>query len=399
MTRSTKSESSINEGAIMARLVTTDKKRPRLEIVEPRTRRRITPQEIEAGLGAERFGNVPSGGSPMSAYAVRRELFRRLRSTGGRPALDGAEIKPKIPMRRSEWKKLEELARRVEARNFHPTAAQLASVLLGAGINQFQLGEELPDNASAACDGKSGFSASAAEPYDRRDREGAGMRQRVLGTVTIGQAPRRDLVPILDRHLPAEVRQIHRGVLDGLAREEIDALYRPAPGEPVLVTRLMDGGMVALSRARVAPAVQRNIDALEAEGCAVVLLLCTGTFTGLSCRDGWLIEPDAIIPPLAAGLLGPRRLGIVVPIASQIGSESGKWQALQRPPLFAAASPYDEDLAALTEAARDLAARGAAALLLDCIGFTERHRQTAAESGLPVLLSNAIVAKAVGELL
>jgi protein AroM len=224
------------------------------------------------------------------------------------------------------------------------------------------------------------------------------MRQRVLGTVTIGQAPRRDLVPILDRHLPAEVRQIHRGVLDGLAREEIDALYRPAPGEAVLVTRLAGGGVAALSRARVAPAVQRNIDALAAAGCAVILLLCTGTFSGLSCRDGWLIEPDAIIPPLAAALLGPRRLGIVVPLAAQIASESGKWQALQRPPLFAAASPYEADATAVTAAARDLAARGAAAVLLDCIGFTERHKRAAAASGLPVLLSNALVAKTVGEL-
>lgn len=224
------------------------------------------------------------------------------------------------------------------------------------------------------------------------------MRQRVLGTVTIGQAPRPDLVPILDRHLPAGVRQIHRGVLDGLAPAQIDALYRPAPGEAVLVTRLADGGMVELSRARVEPAVQRNIDALAAAGCSVILVLCTGSFAGLSCRNGWLVEPDMIIPPLTAALLGPRRLGIVVPVASQITSESGKWRALQQPPLFADASPYADDPAALTQAARDLAGRGAEAVLLDCIGFAERHRQAAAASGLPVLLANAIAAKAVGEL-
>ena len=74
----------------------------------------------------------------MSAYAVRRELFRRLRSTGGRPGLDGTDIKPKIPMRQSRWKKLEQLARRVESDGFHPTPAQLASVILDAGIDQFE---------------------------------------------------------------------------------------------------------------------------------------------------------------------------------------------------------------------------------------------------------------------
>jgi len=37
-------------------------------------------------------------------------------------------------------------------------------------------------------------------------------------------------------------------------------------------------------------------------------------------------------------------------------------------------------------------------LLLDCIGFTERHRSRLAAIGLPVILSNALMAKAVGEL-
>ncbi|HZU88075.1 MAG TPA: AroM family protein [Stellaceae bacterium] len=225
------------------------------------------------------------------------------------------------------------------------------------------------------------------------------MRRRGLGTVTIGQAPRSDLVPILDRYLPADVRQTHCGVLDDLARAEIDALYRPEPSEPALVTRLLDGSAVTLSRARIERAVQDKIDALTETGCSVILLLCTGSFANLSCRTAWLVEPDAIIPPLAAALVQHRRLGVIVPLAAQIDSESGKWRALRQPPLFASASPYDEDPAAVTEAARALAARGAAALLLDCIGFTERHREAAGASGLPVLLSNAIVAKTVGELL
>jgi len=122
----------------MARLVVTDKPKPRLEVVEPRTRRRIKPEEIAKGLRAERAGAAPSGGSPMSAYAIRQELFRRLRSTGGRPALDGADVKPKIPMRQSQWKKLEELAKRVETDSFHPTPAQLASVILDDAIDQFE---------------------------------------------------------------------------------------------------------------------------------------------------------------------------------------------------------------------------------------------------------------------
>jgi hypothetical protein len=122
----------------MARLIITDKPKPRLDVVEPRTRRRITPKEIEKGLGAERVASVPSGGSPLSAYALRQELFRRLRSTGGRPGLDGADLKPKVPMRRSRWKKLQELAKQVASGTFRPSPAQLASVILDAGIDQFE---------------------------------------------------------------------------------------------------------------------------------------------------------------------------------------------------------------------------------------------------------------------
>jgi protein AroM len=225
------------------------------------------------------------------------------------------------------------------------------------------------------------------------------MRQRVLGTLTIGQAPRPDVVPIIDRHVSADIQRIHRGVLDGMTHGEIAARYRPAPGEPVLVTRLQDGTEIELSRHRMRDGVRDALAALEAEGCDAILLLCTGTFEGLECHKAWLIEPDHIIPGMVAGLVERRQLGVIVPIASQIGSESGKWRALPCPPVFAAASPYSDTQDAVLDAGKQLKAQGAAAILLDCIGFTERHRQALSPLDLPIILSNAVAAKAVGELL
>src|SRR5271154_6221171 len=61
-----------------------------------------------------------------------------------------------------------------------------------------------------------------------------GMTQRTLGTLTIGQAPRLDVVPIIARHVPAEIRRVHRGVLDGLSSAEISARYGAESGEPAL---------------------------------------------------------------------------------------------------------------------------------------------------------------------
>jgi protein AroM len=225
------------------------------------------------------------------------------------------------------------------------------------------------------------------------------MATRTLGTLTIGQAPRPDVAPIVERHVPPGTRLIHRGALDGMTRADIAAQFTPEPGEAALITRLHDGGSIHLSRRRMREQVQLVLRALDAS-CDVILLLCTGTFVGLECQKAWLIEPDHIIPATVAGLVERRQLGILVPIAGQITSEAGKWSPLHRPPLFAAASPYGDDGDdAVLAAGRSLKEEGAEAILLDCIGFTDRHRAMLAPLALPVILSNAIVAKAVGELL
>jgi hypothetical protein len=59
----------------MGRLVITDKPKRRLELAEPTARYRISPEEVESGLGGKFVGIVPAGGSPMSAYALRQDLF------------------------------------------------------------------------------------------------------------------------------------------------------------------------------------------------------------------------------------------------------------------------------------------------------------------------------------
>ena len=92
-----------------------------------------------------------------------------------------------------------------------------------------------------------------------------------------------------------------------------------------------------------------------------------------------------------------RQLGVIVPIASQIDSERDKWRPLARSPLFAAVSPYSDGPEAVLAAGERLRAEGAEAVLLDCIGFTERHRDSLAVLDIPVILSNAVVAKAVAE--
>lgn len=219
-----------------------------------------------------------------------------------------------------------------------------------------------------------------------------------LGTLTIGQAPRTDITPILDGVLDARLPRRHAGVLDGLSRAEIERGFAAEAGKPVLITKLLDGSAVVIDRARTEAAAQAKLALLEAEGCSTILMLCTGHFESLRTETARLIEPDRILPPTVAALVQGAELGIIVPLAEQISSEAGKWAPLGRTPLYAAASPYGGEGAAVADAARDLARRGAQVLLMDCMGFVERHRREAVEAGLPVILSNSLIAKLVSEI-
>jgi protein AroM len=226
------------------------------------------------------------------------------------------------------------------------------------------------------------------------------MRPAKLGTITIGQAPRPDITPILDAAIGAEVERLHTGLLDGLDRAAIAARFAPMPGRPELITRLLDGSVVTIDRDAAQEAARNKLNELEDRGCTTILLLCTGQFAHLTCRRAWLLEPDRIVPPAVAALAGERRLGIVVPLVSQVASEAGKWAGLARPPLYAVASPYASDDTTLALAAHGLREQGADLLVLDCMGFVEHHRHTAAAAArCPVVLSNALIAKLTAEVL
>ncbi len=90
--------------------------------------------------------------------------------------------------------------------------------------------------------------------------------QGKLGTLTIGQAPRPDITPVLDAALGIGIDRIDAGVLDGLTREEIMSGFGPRPGDGLLVTRLSDGSSVTIGKTAVEAGAIARIAALEAQG-------------------------------------------------------------------------------------------------------------------------------------
>jgi len=221
-----------------------------------------------------------------------------------------------------------------------------------------------------------------------------------LGVVTIGQAPRSDVAPILQKYIGGRAELIQVGVLDGFSREEIAETLSPGPHEYVLTSRLLTGEPVTMSREKITPILQEKIWALEHAGCRQILLLCTGVFPSLTTRTALLIEPDRVIASTVAAIVGKRRLGVVVPLEEQKAILAEKWDRFGIAPVFAAASPYHMTRETFQQAARELMRQRADLILLDCMGYGEECKAIAEEAtGLPVILSNALIAKIVSEII
>jgi protein AroM len=136
-----------------------------------------------------------------------------------------------------------------------------------------------------------------------------------LGVVTIGQAPRRDVSPILEKYIGDNVEIKQVGVLDGMTKEYIERSLYPEKGDYVLTTRLLSEDSVVLSREKIAPILQQKVNDLEERGYRQILLLCTGVFPGLYTKKAFLIEPDHVIPPSVSALVRDRKFGLIVPLA------------------------------------------------------------------------------------
>ncbi|WP_260509890.1 AroM family protein [Paenibacillus typhae] len=218
-----------------------------------------------------------------------------------------------------------------------------------------------------------------------------------IGMITIGQTPRSDVAPIIEKQLDRRAGLVQAGVLDGYTAEQVRELFSPQAGEYVLTTRMADGSAAVISRERIAPVLQGKIDAMEADGITTILLLCTGVFPGLRTNRAHLLEPDRIIPPVVKAMLGGRRLGLIGPLPEQEDCMKEKFAASGMQVPFAAASPYTGTESDFRAAAERL--RGEAdVLVLDCMGYVEQHRQWAASAGVPAVLSNALMGKLIAEM-
>ena len=216
----------------------------------------------------------------------------------------------------------------------------------------------------------------------------------MLGLVTIGQAPREDVVRSMFGNAPLRLAQA--GALDAVTDTEITRL-RPANHEHVLVTRLADGREVTVAKERLLPLLAEAVARVEAAGATVVCVLCTGEFPTLVTRTR-LVFPDRLLAGTVDAVAPTGALGVLMPHAAQHASMERKWSRVGRRVVTASASPYAEG-AVFGEATRALVAGGVSFIVMDCMGF-DRAMQACVRShcDMPVVLANALVGAVLREI-
>lgn len=210
-----------------------------------------------------------------------------------------------------------------------------------------------------------------------------------LGIVTIGQAPREDMVPELRRWL-GDVGVTERGALDHIGARAIADLA-PAAGGPLLVSRMRDGTEVLLDTGHIHPLLCEAVEDVEARGAEVTLVVW-GEMAHLP-HQRMLLFAETLISHGVHAISAGERLGIVCPDPGQALATRARWALVSQDPLVAPASPYAPDTRdQVANAARALADGGARFIVLDCMGYSLDSRLAAsAASGLPVLLARALV--------
>jgi protein AroM len=220
------------------------------------------------------------------------------------------------------------------------------------------------------------------------------MAKKVIGAVTIGQAPRHDVVDEMLDVLGPEYEVRQAGALDGLNREEIEAL-RPVGDDYRLVTRLADGREVQLAERLVTPLLQAQVKRLFDEGLPLVMLLCTGAFPPFQTK-GRLVRPQELLYNATQELAEGRRLGVVCPAEEQVEQAKRTWrERVGMESVVRAASPYhsEEEVA---QAARELKVEGVEVVALDCMGYTRSMQARVREiTGALVLLPRTLMAAVV----
>jgi DNA-binding CsgD family transcriptional regulator len=221
------------------------------------------------------------------------------------------------------------------------------------------------------------------------DTAAAGHR---IAFITIGQAPRDDVVPeilgMVGRPLVCE----QFGALDGLSMAEISAAG-PSREEESLYTRLADGDHVVISSRFATQRIAELLERTDRAGFNVLVLITTGLFAPFASRTPLINGQRVVDAWIDALVVEEGRIGIVYPLQRQIAERHylhSHATTIRNPQ----AAALTAESGRLEEAAGQL--QDCELILMHSVGYTEAEAQRVAGlTGKPVVTARRVIAGAL----
>lgn len=196
-----------------------------------------------------------------------------------------------------------------------------------------------------------------------------------LGVVTIGQAPRDDLIEDFLRNLPTNVEVIQVGALDDLNLEMITSQLSPEVGEILYITRLRNGSEVRVSKNKLLPLMQSKISYLDSIGVDIITILCSGEFPQFDAKTP-IIYPDKVLKGIASSISYDGKVAVLIPGREQVNYAYDKWSEYFRELEVIPISPYSSRMQDFIDVAKFINENKIGFVIMDCMGYRLLHKDT-----------------------
>lgn len=218
--------------------------------------------------------------------------------------------------------------------------------------------------------------------------EGEPLHRPRIAFVTIGQAPRPDVVPDILAMLEGAADYSEFGALDDLSPAQIKAHPVRDMGQ-VLYTRLREGEHIEVDADLVGERLHALMHRLDGEGFDLIVLISTGVYQLFSLQTPLVHGERAVDAWIAALVVGDCHIGVIHPLAQQ--EETVRHGTLVQNARIVAATG---ETTRLEDAAAQLG--DADLILMHSVGYTEPNaRSVAAATGKPVVTARRIIAGAM----
>lgn len=219
-----------------------------------------------------------------------------------------------------------------------------------------------------------------------------------IGFITIGEAPRRDIMKDIEPLLSDQLEILQAGALDNLTMEQIKELA-PDKGDTVLVSSLQNGISVEMAEEKILNRLQECIRNLEDKGAEGIMFLCTGDFGDTFSSKVPVVYPNKLMYAVVQTLCTDGKLNVLVPDAEQVEEAERQWSRGGLKVKAVHLSPYTNSPEQFREKLAEAAFSDAAYIVMDCMGYSAEMKKAAMEvTGKKVILPRTLATEILKEI-